>query len=228
LSLLWVNCAPAPIGLSLKVVLAMILCQLVLGVSLAWLLSRPRLPGRLIWESLISLPLVFPPIAIGFFLLLLLGRRGALGAVLHDNLGVDVVFSPLGVYLAALIAGLPLIVKPVQAAMQTSAGELAEAAYVLGRGRFATFFLVVLPSVHTAILAGLVLAIGRALGEVGITLMLGGNIIGQTETLSLAIYNRVLDGDFDCATQLSLLLGGGSLLLFGAMQWLGGSRRAGV
>ncbi len=205
----------------------MILCQLVLGVSLAWLLSRPRLPGRFIWEGLISLPLVFPPIAIGFFLLLLLGRRGALGAVLHDNMGVDLVFSPLGVYLAALIAGLPLIVKPVQAAMQTSAGELAEAAYVLGRGRFATFFLVVLPSVRAALLAGLVLAIGRALGEVGITLMLGGNIIGQTETLSLAIYNRVLDGDFDCATQLSLLLGCGSLVLFGAMQGLAGSRRPG-
>ncbi len=227
MSVLWTHCAPAPFGLTLKVVLAMMLCQLILGVGLAWLLSRPSLPGRLVWEGMISLPLVFPPIAIGFFLLLLLGRRGPLGHILHDSLGVEVVFSPLGVYLAALIAGLPLIVKPVQAAMETSAAELAEAAYVLGRGRIATFFLVVVPSVHAAILTGLALAIGRALGEVGITLMLGGNIVGQTETLSLAIYNRVLDGDFDCATQLSLLLGGGSLLLFGLMQWLSRSRRQG-
>jgi molybdate transport system permease protein len=205
----------------------MILCQLNLGIGLAWLLSRPKLPGRLVWEGIISLPLVFPPIAIGFFLLLLLGRHGPFGQVLHDNLGIDVVFSPLGVYLAALIAGLPLIVKPVQAAMQTNATELAEAAYVLGRGRFTTFFLVVVPSVYAAILAGLALAIGRALGEVGITLMLGGNIIGETETISLAIYNRVLDGDFNCATQLSILLGGGSLLLFGVMQWLSRSQRHG-
>jgi molybdate transport system permease protein len=205
----------------------MILCQLALGVGLAWFLSHAKLPGRLIWESIISLPLVFPPIAIGFFLLLLLGRGGPLGSVLYDSFKIDVVFSPLGVYLAALIAGLPLIVKPVQAAMETSATELAEAAYVLGRGRLATFFLVVLPSVHAAILAGLALAIGRALGEVGITLMLGGNIIGQTETLSLAIYNRVLDGDFECAIQLSLLLGSGSLLLFAIMQWLSRSQHQG-
>jgi molybdate transport system permease protein len=207
------------LGLTIKVVLVMIISQLTIGVGLAWLLSRPRLPGRFLWESLISLPLVFPPIAIGFFLLLLLGRRGPVGMLLYEKYDTDIVFSPLGVYLAAFIAGLPLIVKPVQAAIETSAEELAEAAYVLGRGPVATFFLVVLPSVHAAIVAGLALALGRALGEVGITLMLGGNIVGQTDTLSLAIYNSVLDGNFQCASRLSLLLGAGSLLLFVSMQW---------
>jgi molybdate transport system permease protein len=207
------------LALSLKVVLSLVLCQLPLGIGLAWMLSRSRLPGRFLWESLISLPLVFPPIAMGFFLLLLLGHRGLLGGFLQDELGIRVVFSPLGVYLAAFIAGLPLIVKPVQVAIENSAEELAEAAYVLGRSSMATFFIIVLPSVHKAILAGLALAIGRGLGEVGISLMLGGNIVGHTETLSLAIYNSVLDGDFECAKALSLLLGVGSLLLFSLMQW---------
>ncbi len=207
-------CSLAPMALSLKVAAAMLVCQLLAGVGLAWGLSRPRLPLRSLWEGLLSLPLVFPPIAIGFLLLLLLGRRGALGKPLYEHLSVDIVFSDLGVYLAAFLAGLPLIVKPVQAALENTAAELAEAATVLGRGPLATFFLIVVPCVRPAILAGLALALGRALGEVGITLMLGGNIVGQTDTLSLAIYNSVLDGDFDCATRLSLLLGAGSLGLF--------------
>jgi molybdate transport system permease protein len=212
------DCSLAPLALSLKVAAAMLCCHLFAGVGLAWLLSRPRLRFRPLWEGLISLPLVFPPIAIGFFLLLLLGRRGVVGSALHDSFGIDIVFSPLGVYLAAFLAGLPLIVKPVQAAIENSASELAEAATVLGRGRLATFFLIVVPNVRSAIVAGLALAIGRALGEVGITLMLGGNIVGQTNTLSLAIYNSVLDGDFDCATHLSLLLGAGSMGFFMLMR----------
>jgi molybdate transport system permease protein len=218
------TCSLLPLVLSLKVVLSLALCQLPLGIGLAWMLSRPRLPGRFLWEGLISLPLVFPPIAIGFFLLLLLGHRALLGGFLQDELGIKVVFSPLGVYLAAFIAGLPLIVKPIQAAIENSAEELVEAAYVLGRSSMATFFIIVLPSVHKAILAGLALATGRGLGEVGISLMLGGNIVGHTETLSLAIYNSVLDGNFECATALSLLLGTGSLLLFSLMQWSSRSR----
>ncbi len=208
------GCSLMPLALSLKVVVIMLLCYLIAGVGLAWCLSWKRLPLRLLWEGLISLPLVFPPIAIGFFLLLLLGRRGVLGGLLYDRFSVDIIFSPLGVFLAAFIAGLPLIVKPVQAAIENSANELAEAATVLGRGPLATFFLIIVPNVRSAIIAGLALAIGRALGEVGITLMLGGNIAGRTDTLSLAIYNSVLDGDFDCATRLSLMLGAGSLALF--------------
>jgi molybdate transport system permease protein len=192
----------------------MVCCQLIAGVGLAWWLSRPSLLFRALWESLILLPLVFPPIAIGFFLLLLLGRQGLIGGPLYDGISLEFVFTPLGVYLAAFIAGLPLIVKPVQAAIEGSARELAEASYVLGRGPFATFFLIIVPSVRTAIVTGLALSVGRAMGEVGITLMLGGNIVGQTDTLSLAIYNSVLDGDFSCATRLSLILGAGSLLLF--------------
>lgn len=217
----WLACPTAPLWLSAKVALVMAGCYLAAGIGLGWLLSRPGLPLRALLDGVISLPLVFPPIAIGFFLLLLLGRNGPLGGPLYEGLGVDIVFSSIGVLLAAFVAGLPLVVKPIQAAMENTAGELAEAAYVLGRSRLATLFLVVLPTIRSAIFAGLALAVGRALGEVGITLMLGGNIIGHTDTLSLAIYNSVLDGDFDCATRLSLLLGGVSLLLFLFMRRLG-------
>lgn len=217
----WFACPTAPLWLSAKVALVMAGCYLVAGVGLGWLLSRPGLPLRTVLDGLISLPLVFPPIAIGFFLLLLLGRNGPLGGPLYHGLGVDVVFSSTGVLLAAFVAGLPLVVKPIQAAMESSAAELAEAAYVLGRGRLATLLLVVLPTLRGALFAGLALALGRALGEVGITLMLGGNIIGHTDTLSLAIYNSVLDGDFACAGRLSLLLGAVSLFLFFIMRRLG-------
>jgi molybdate transport system permease protein len=180
-------------------------------------------PGRRARASprLVSLPLVFPPIAIGFFLLLLLGRRGPVGAPLHTTFGWDLVFSFPGLILAAFIAGLPLVVKPIQSAIEGGARDLIEASYTLGKGRLETLILVVIPAVRRSIVAGLTRGVGRSFGEVGITLMLGGNIIGSTETLSLAIYNRVLDGDFDCAMRLSILLGVMSMTLFVLLRKLG-------
>lgn len=222
------ECSIAPLRLSAEVVALMACCHLLAGVALGWLLSQPRLPLRGVLDAFVSLPLVFPPIAIGFFLLVLLGRNGAIGGPLYREFGVDLIFTPFGVYLAAFIAGLPLIVKPIQAAFASSATELAEASYVLGRGRVATLLLVILPSIRGAVFAGLALSLGRALGEVGITLMLGGNIIGRTDTMSLAIFNSVLDGNFDCAMNLSLLLGAVSLGLFLLFWRLGSSAAARV
>jgi len=207
-------CHTEALWLSLRVALILLPLYLLLGVPLAWALARGRFPLRGLADALVTLPLVFPPIAIGFFLLLLLGRRGPLGGWLEQTLGVELVFSFGGVLVAGFVAGLPLLVKPVQAAMEGGTRELIEAAYTLGKGPFATLFLVVLPTVRASVAGGLALAIGRALGEVGITLMLGGNIIGRTDTLSLAIYNSVLDGDFGCANRLATLLGAVSLLLF--------------
>ncbi|MBK1732574.1 ABC transporter permease subunit [Thiococcus pfennigii] len=207
------DCSPAALWLSLQVAGVVLALFLPVGIGLGYLLSRP-VPLRGLLDALVSLPLVFPPIAIGFFLLLVFGRHGPLGAPLQQAFGWDLVFSFPALVLAAFIAGLPLVVKPIQAAIEGSARELVEASYTLGKGPLETLVRVVIPVVRGSIVAGLTLGVGRSFGEVGITLMLGGNIIGSTETLSLAIYNQVLDGDFDCAARLSTLLGGLSLGLF--------------
>ncbi len=214
------DCAPTALLLSLQVAGVVLVLFLVTGIALGYALSQP-FPLRGLLDALVSLPLVFPPIAIGFFLLMLCGRHGAIGGPLHEWLGWDLVFSFPALVLAAFIAGLPLVVKPIQSAIEGQARELIEVSCTLGKGRWETLFLVVIPVIRRHIAAGLTLGVGRSFGEVGITLMLGGNILGSTETLSLAIYNRVLDGDFDCATRLSVLLGVLSLSLFMLLRRLG-------
>jgi molybdate transport system permease protein len=195
-----------PIVLSAKIASLSLILHLFFGTLLGYLLSRETLPFRGVLDVFVTLPLVFPPIATGFFLLLLFGRDGWLGSWL-GALGVEMIFSFWGVLLASFIAGLPLIVKPVQSAIESSAQNLKEAAYTLGKGELETMLFVVFPLIKKSIAAGLILAFGRSLGEVGITLMLGGNIAGRTDTISLAIYNAVFDGDFDTAIFMSVLLG---------------------
>lgn len=165
---------------------------------------------------LVTLPLVFPPIVLGYGILLLLGRNGWLTQGLPAALQPEVIFTHTGLVVAALVAGLPLMVKPTQNAFASVSPRLREAAALLGHTPWQTFWRVELPLARRGLAAGLMLASGRALGEVGLSLMLGGNIVGRTETLSLAIYNQVLDGNFGCANQLSLVL----CLLAIPMFWL--------
>ncbi len=214
--------APVLFSLSLtaRICLYALLLQVVCGIPLAWYLSGKPTAGRSVAESLVTFPLVFPPIATGYLLLVCLGRMSPLGNLLGKHFGVEIVFSFSGVVIAAFIAGLPLVVKPIQAAIRTSGNELVEASYTLGRGLWITFFRVTLPGVKKNILSGLVMGMGRSLGEVGITLMIGGNIIGKTNTLSLEVFNAVYDGDFSRATGLCLLLFCFSALLFGTIRTL--------
>jgi len=202
-----------PIWLSAKIALSATALHLILGIGIGYLLSKERLPLRGLLDALVTLPLVFPPIATGFFLLLLFGRDGWIGAPL-GSIGIEVIFTYWGVLLAAFIAGLPLIAKPVQSAIESTSRRYRDAAYVMGKSELQTLLYVILPNIRPSIIAGLTLAFGRSMGEVGITLMLGGNIIGRTETMSLAIYNAVFDGDFKRAALLSVLLGVLSLALF--------------
>lgn len=190
-----------------QVALATLLLHLVAGLLLGYALARPAWRGRLLLDLLVTLPLIFPPMAMGFFLLLLFGRHGLFGEFLSRALGVDVVFSFWGLLLAAFIAGLPLVVKPVQAGFAGVSKRLAEAARTLGKNEWQIALFVLLPNIRGALLAGLLLGSGRALGEVGMTLMLGGNIAGRTVTASLEIYNAVLSGEYERAGLLSLLLG---------------------
>lgn len=203
----------APLLLTVKVALATFGAHLVLGLGLGWALAQPRWPGRTVLDVLVTVPLVFPPLVLGFFLLILLGRRSPLGAFFDDTLGFSFVFSPQGVVLASVIAGLPLVVKPIEAAIAALPRSLAEASRTLGRGEWETFAHVIVPNVRGAIVAGLVLGTARSLGEVGITLMLGGNIVGRTNTLSLEVYNAVFNAEYARAVVLSAVLGIASVLV---------------
>ncbi len=214
------HCDLHPLGISLRVMGASALVLIGIGLPLAWALGHGRWRGRRLLEIVVSLPLVFPPVAIGFFLLLLLGRRGWLNALLPAALHIDLVFSFAALVLASTIAGLPLMVRPIEAALSGATREQTEAAMALGKSRWETLLHVTLPGISGALAAGLTLGLGRGLGEVGMSLMLGGNLIGRTDTLSLAIYNGVLEGDFACARHHSLVLAGVAVALFFVVQQL--------
>ncbi|WP_415238715.1 molybdate ABC transporter permease subunit [Seleniivibrio woodruffii] len=183
------------------------------GILLAWYLSSEKAPFRNVIDIIISFPLVFPPIATGFLLLMVFGRFGVLGKYLQP-LGVEIIFTQKALVLAAFTAGLPLVVKPIQSAIASSAKNLIEASLTLGKSRLTTFIRVVVPNVRKSIFAGLALGVGRSMGEVGITLMIGGNIIGKTNTLSLEVYNAVFDGNYLRAGVLCVILLGVSVILF--------------
>ncbi|WP_390888312.1 molybdate ABC transporter permease subunit [Comamonas testosteroni] len=208
------TCAWISIPLTLKVMGWSVLLQLALGVPIAWALARCAFRGKALLDALVTLPLVFPPIVIGYALLLLLGREGWLLAWLPLEWRPHWVFSETGLVIAAVAAGLPLMVKPSQAAFAEIDESLREVAATLGARPWQVFLKVELPQARLGILAGLVLAAGRAMGEVGISLMLGGNVSGRTETLSLAVYNHVLGSETDCANALSLVLTGVAALAF--------------
>jgi molybdate transport system permease protein len=220
----WQIYLSSPVAFSLlltaKVCAAALLLQTLTGVPLAWYLSGRGGVLRGLVENVITFPLIFPPIASGYLLLVILGRFSPIGSFLKGCCGVEIVFSFPGVVLAAYVAGLPLVVKPIQSAIQALGKDLVEASYTLGRGRSETFLRVVIPVIRRSVIAALVLGLGRSLGEVGITLMLGGNIIGKTNTLSLEVFNAVYDGDFDRAAALCLLLFLCSMILFTLMRRL--------
>lgn len=205
--------------LTLRTCAACLVLHAVTAVPLArWSGSGPA-PLRRLLSFLITLPLVFPPIALGFMLLMFFGHEGWGGRLLRETAGVSLVFSRPGIIFAAWLAGLPLVVKPVQAALGApELKRLEEAARVCGAGPLAAFLLVTLPLIRRGMAAGLLLGLTRALGEVGMSLMLGGNIAGRTNTLSLEIFNSVSTGEYRRAAALCLLLGLVSLLLYLAVE----------
>lgn len=191
-----------PILLSLRVATLSTLLAGLAGVGLAWLLTRKRLPGRPLLESVVLLPLVLPPTVVGFYLLLLLGESGPLGAAL-EAAGLQIIFTWRAAVLAATVASLPLVVKVVQAAFEAIDPRLEAAAKTL-RPAPSVFLSLTLPLAWRGILAGLVLAFARGMGEFGITLMLAGSIPGRTQTLPLAIYDAVQANDLAQANALAL------------------------
>jgi molybdate transport system permease protein len=213
----WVS---GPVSLTLRVCLATIPLFLTVGVALGYYLGRSRSTLAAATDFAVSMPMVFPPIATGFGLLLLLGNRGGVGPFVREVFGVEIVFGFTGVALAAFVSGLPLMVKPVQAAVGGEVSRYMDVARVLGKGEAEIFFRVVLPLVKRPVLAGLFLAWTRSIGEVGVTLMLGGNIVGRTNTVSLEIYNSVFTGAYDRAALLAGMLGLASLAAMCALRRL--------
>jgi molybdate transport system permease protein len=193
-----------PVWLSLQVSLTATLLTLVAGVPLAWLLARCRFPGRDVVGALIVVPLVLPPTVLGYYLLLVIGRRGPVGRML-DGLGVELAFTWRAAVLAACVGSIALLIRSAQAGFETVDPRLEQAARTLGRSEWSIFWSVSLPLAWRAVLAGTVLAFCRAMGEFGITLMVAGSIPGRTQTLPLAIYDRVQAGAMDEANGLALL-----------------------
>ena len=165
------------------------------GLAVAWLMARYEWPGKSIVETLISLPLVMPPVATGLILLKLLGRRGALGSFLHDTLDLDIVFTWRGVLIALGVMSFPLLVRSTRIAFEEVNPRFEQIARTLGAGDARVFFTITAPLALRGILGGMILAFARALGEFGATIMVAGNIPGRTSTLSLSIFQSVQFGD---------------------------------
>jgi molybdate transport system permease protein len=183
------------LALSVQVALLATLLNAVLGIPLAYVLARRVFPGKTLVDLLVTLPLVLPPTVTGYYLIVLLGRRGWLGAPLYELTGWSVAFTWYAAVIAATVMALPLLVRTARAAIESVDRDLERAAYTLGRPEWRTALEVTLPLATRGILAGLVLAFARALGEFGATLMLAGNIPGRTQTVPLAIYTAVQTGE---------------------------------
>ena len=183
------------IWLSLQVAAAATLLNALIGLPLAYVLARRRFAGHAALDVLVTLPLVLPPTVTGYYLILLLGRRGALGGPLYQLTGLSITFTLAAAVIASTVMALPLLVRTARAAIESVDRTLESAAYTLGRSEWRTALEVTLPLARNGILAGLVLAFARALGDFGATLMLAGNIPGKTQTAPLAIYTAVQTGE---------------------------------
>ncbi len=193
------------LALSLKVAGWATVLNLLLGTGVGFLLARKRFPGRDLLDTLLTLPMVMPPTVLGYYLLVLIGRRGPLGAWLHDNFGINLIFTWQGAVIAATIVSFPLVFKPARAAFESVDAQMEQAGRVLGISEAGIFFRITLPLAWRGILAGLLLAFARALGEFGATLMVAGSIPGKTQTLSIAVYEAVQAGQDDVANMLVIV-----------------------
>ena len=215
------------IRLSLRIAIVATLVALPFGIAIAWLLARKSFWGKTLLDGLVHLPLVLPPVVTGYLLLISFGRRGLLGAFLADHLGIVLSFRWTGAALACGIMGFPLLLRPIRLAIEAIDARLEEAAATLGANRIWVFLTVTLPLALPGLIAGIVLCFAKALGEFGATITFVGNIPGETQTISAAIYTftQVPNGDA-AAGRLVLVAIAISLAALVAAECL--SRRAGL
>ena len=176
-----------------------------LGIGVGYLLARTRFVGRDLLDTVLTLPMVMPPTVLGYYLLVLLGRKGVVGAWLQTHFGITLIFTWQGAVIAATVVAFPLVFKSARAAFEGVDTQLEQAAQVLGVHNVGVFFRVTLPLAWRGILAGLLLAFARGMGEFGATLMVAGSIPGKTQTLSVAVYEAVQAGQDDTANLLVII-----------------------
>ncbi|ASK91209.1 molybdenum ABC transporter permease [Xanthomonas campestris pv. trichodesmae] len=176
------------IGLSLKVAIVAALASLPPGIACGWLLARRRFPGKALLDALLHLPLVMPPVVTGYALLVVLGTQGPVGSWLLEHVGIQFAFRWTGAALACAVMGFPLMVRAIRLSIEATDRRLEAAAATLGAGPWRVFFSITLPLAWPGLVAGVVLAFAKALGEFGATITFVSNIPGETQTLSSAIY----------------------------------------
>ena len=211
----------AAIALSLRVAALAVLVALPFAVAVAWVLARARFRGKILFEALVYLPLVLPPVLTGYVLLVLLGRNGAIGHALEQWFGITFAFRWTGAVIAAAVMGFPLFVRSVRLSIEAIPVEFDDTAASLGASRWQRFRRVLLPLSVPGIAAGMTLAFAKALGEFGATITFVSNIPGETQTISLAIQSLIQlprgePGIWRLAA-VSVLL---SLLALAASEWL--------
>jgi len=201
-----------PLLISIRVATLAALLSLLIGLPLATLLARRTSIWSRLLDAFATLPLVLPPTVLGYYLLVALGARSPLGAAL-DNIGLPLVFTWRGGVIAASLVALPLITHSDRAALESVDADLEDVARTLGHSELSVFFTIRLPLAWRGILAGIVLAFARALGEFGATLLVAGNVPGSTQTMPIAIYDAVQRGDQAMANILALILTSVALIL---------------
>ena len=197
--------AAVPLLLTLKVASVATVLALAFGVLAGLLLARVRFPGRDAVDAVLLLPMVLPPTVLGYYLLVVLGTHGALGAWLDSTFGIRLVFTWQGAAIAAAVVAFPLVFKAARTAFESIEPELEKAGRSLGYPEWAVLVRITVPLAWRGIVAGAMLAFARAMGEFGATLMVAGNIPGRTQTVSIAIYEAVHAGDDALANELVLL-----------------------
>lgn len=177
--------------LSVKVGFYTVLWLLPFAIFLAWLLARKQFFGKTLLDSMIHLPLVLPPVVVGYILLVVMGRQGLLGAPLHQLLGISFSFNWKGVVLACWVVSLPLMVRAIRLSLENVDIKLEQAAATLGASPLKVFFTITLPLMTPGLITGITLAFARSLGEFGATISFVSNIPGETQTLPLAMFNFI-------------------------------------
>jgi molybdate transport system permease protein len=222
-SMIWLS-----FKLSLLVTLVAICVVVPIGTAFAFVFARRKFRGRELLDAVVTLPLVLPPTVTGYYLIVLLGRRGVIGSYIYERTGWSVTFTWWAAVIAAAVMALPLMVKSARAAIESVNPQYEVASYTLGKSELETFFRITLPLASRGILAGVVLSFARALGEFGATLMLAGNIPGKTQTMPLAIYESVVAGEDREAQILALILTAVSVTAIYLTNKLVGSRAQGM
>jgi molybdate transport system permease protein len=215
------------VELSLRIASWATLCALPFGLAIAWLLARKDFWGKAILDGIVHLPLVLPPVVTGYMLLVVMGRRGPVGAFLAEHFGIVFSFRWTGAALACAVMGFPLLVRAIRLSIEASDVKLERAAATLGANPIAVFFTVTLPLALPGILAGMVLCFAKALGEFGATITFVSNIPGETQTISAAIYTYTqAPGGDEAAMRLTVIAVIIALVALVASEWF--ARRAGA